>query len=118
MLVRSKTRMNAMESLKKAVVRERNRSWPAVSHNCSWMRWLRPQPSNGVYVTRFSLFNVFVYGSRTINFITTYTTCRSSYLKSTPTVVMNLCVKESSTYRQSRLVFPTPELPNRRNLNR
>ena len=28
--------------LKKAVVRLRNLSWPAVSHSCSWIRWLRP----------------------------------------------------------------------------
>ena len=57
--------------LKKAVVRLRNLSWPAVSHSCSWIRWLRPchktRCSCTVIVIYFKLLyqflRVFIFGT-------------------------------------------------------
>ena len=55
--------------LKKAVVRLRNLSWPAVSHSCSWIRWLRPcnKTRCTVIVVYFKLLHqflrVFIFGT-------------------------------------------------------
>ena len=69
-LVRSNIRMKPMASLKKAVVRLRNLSCPAVSHSWSWIRWLLPC---------LSLSSLL--GSLQVIFFS---------LKSIPTVLMNL----------------------------
>lgn len=90
--VTSNNKMNPMASRKKAVVRLRNRSCPAVSHSWRWIRWLRLVGSlgSGLYKRRFSR-------------------------KSIPTVEMNLLLNSLSVNWWRKLVLPTPESPRARN---